>query len=110
MRALVLSAVVLAASALSGCAAMNQQWHGNCEVQAKDVLYRSTDGNSYRTKRVTTTCGSFDVEDSLTAGVFSSWDLWEQLEVGHVYDIKSGGYRAGALNMFPRVLDVQKVG
>lgn len=105
MRAL--AAAVAAGVALSGCAATNQQWHANCEVSAKDIITEIHGGTSTRTKRVSTSCGPFDVEDAWEVGQFDSWDLWQALQVGKTYDIKTGGKRAGAWNMFPTVIEVK---
>lgn len=95
-----------AAVLLSGCSTMNQAWHTGCVIRAKDVLYSSTDGNTSRNKRLSTSCGSFNVSDSL-AGGFDSWDTWQRLEVGKTYDIKTGGFRVGILSQFPTVLEIK---
>ncbi|WVX89668.1 hypothetical protein SEA_FEYRE_49 [Mycobacterium phage Feyre] len=89
----------------AACSLQNQQEHTGCTVTAKDTLYSANDGNSTRTLRVSTSCGAFDVEDSL-AGGFNSWDLWQQLEVGKVYDMKTGGYRVGIVSSFPTLIEV----
>lgn len=103
-----LIAAVLALSAtLSGCASMNQEWHYDCQVQHKDTLYSTTDGNSDREYRLTTSCGSFTVGDSF-AGGFNSWDTWQRLQEGKTYDIKTGGYRAGWASMFPTVIEIKE--
>ncbi|AXQ53070.1 hypothetical protein SEA_RANDO14_50 [Mycobacterium phage Rando14] len=103
-----LAAVAVATVAVitlpSACSLVNQQEHTGCTVTAKDTLYEANDGNATRTKRVSTTCGSFDVEDSI-AGGFNSWDLWQQLEVGKAYDLKTGGYRFGLTSTFPTLLE-----
>ena len=100
------STAILGLMLFSGCTMMNQQEHTDCLVQSKDiVLDGNEDGGIKKTKRVSTTCGSFDVEDNL-AGGFDSWDLWAKLEVGKSYDIKAGGYRIGFFSQFPHVLEV----
>lgn len=107
-RIAVLTAVALGLS-LSACATQNQEWHRSCTVQGKDTLYSHSEGTSRRTNRVSTSCGSFNVDDAWEAGSFNSWDLWAGLEVGKVYDIKTGGYRTGWADMFPTVLEVKPV-
>jgi len=107
MKLAPITLAVAAAVTLSGCAAMNQQWHTGCTVNAKDVLYSSADGNTDRTKRLTTSCGSFDVSDALSVGQFDSWDTWQHLEVGKTYDLKTGGPRIGFFSMFPVVIEVR---
>ncbi|AJK27375.1 secreted protein [Mycobacterium phage Kratio] len=104
-----LATVAVAAVAVivlpSACSLVNQQQHTGCTVTAKDMLYSANDGNMTRTKRVSTSCGSFDVEDSM-AGGFTSWDLWASLEVGKSYDLKTGGYRMGwPASTFPVLLE-----
>lgn len=101
-----LAAVTLTAATLSGCAFQNQQWHADCTVQAKDILYKTVDGTSTRTKRLTTSCGTFNVEGTL-AGNYNDWDTWNHLDVGKVYDIRTGGYRVGFFSSFPTVLEVR---
>ena len=109
IAALAASAVALSLP-LSSCAFMGKAWHSNCEVTAKDQIMEMRDGNSSRVKRVSTTCGSFNVEDAIEVGHFNSWDLWQKLEVGKIYDIQTGGARAGFLSMFPVVLQVTDTG
>lgn len=106
MRKSMIGAAVIAGLTLSGCANMNQQTHRNCEVRSKDVLYNVSEGTTDRTKRVSTSCGTFDVEDALEVGHFNSYDLWTSLQEGEVYDIKTGGHRIGFLSTFPIVLEV----
>lgn len=101
-----LIAVVAAAPTLSGCSLQNQEWHADCLVQGKDILYSMSDGDSHRTNRLTTSCGTFNVQGSLGGG-FNSWDNWSRLEVGKTYDLKTGGYRVGIASMFPTVIEVR---
>lgn len=99
------------AVALTSCSLANQEWHNDCRVTGKDILSSvSSDskGNvsTSRTKRLSTSCGAFNVGDSI-AGGFNSWDTWQALEVGKVYDIRSGGFRAGWADQFPMVLEIR---
>lgn len=88
---------------------MNHQMHANCRVTGKDQLYSASgdkNGSSTtRTKRVSTSCGVFNVEDSIGGG-FSSYDNWAKLEVGKTYDIETGGFRVGIFGSFPVVTRV----
>ncbi|BCP29572.1 hypothetical protein [Mycobacterium intracellulare] len=99
----------MGAVAAVGCSSMNHQMHANCRVTGKDQLYiTSGDKNgtrTSRTKRVSTTCGAFNVEDSISGG-FNSYDNWALLEVGKTYDIETGGFRVGILGSFPVVTKV----
>ncbi|ASD50734.1 hypothetical protein SEA_KASHFLOW_104 [Mycobacterium phage KashFlow] len=98
------SAAVVGLLALSACSTMNHETHTGCTVKAKDIILDGDGGGGItKTKRLSTTCGSFDVEDNI-AGGFNSWDIWASLEVGKTYTIESGGYRVGFFSMFPNVL------
>lgn len=105
----IIALTIATAALLTGCSTMNQEWHRNCKVQAKDTLYDTTDGNSTRTYRLGTSCGSFNVEDSISGG-FNSYDTWNAIEEGKTYDIRSGGYRLGFLSEFPSVLEIKESG
>ncbi|GAB4677625.1 hypothetical protein [Mycobacterium avium] len=108
-QAVTAATVALAVLAAGGCSTINHQVHRGCKVTGKDMLYgTSGDRNgtrTTRTKRLSTTCGTFNVSDNI-AGGFNSYDLWAQLEVGHVYDIETGGYRIGFFGQFPTVTKV----
>ncbi|KLO31604.1 hypothetical protein ABW16_01895 [Mycolicibacter heraklionensis] len=107
MRHIKIAAAALALGvALTGCSTLNRQEHHACLVTDKTVLYTTVDGNSSRTKRLDTSCGSFNVTDSIGAG-WQSWDIWQQLHVGQTYDITTGGYRFAG--MFPTVVRVHRV-
>ncbi|QFG08904.1 hypothetical protein PBI_MALAGASYROSE_56 [Mycobacterium phage MalagasyRose] len=106
IKAAVVAVAATAALTTAGCSTMNRQDYSACTVIAKDMLLGSnSDGGVTRTKRLTTSCGSFDVGDSLTGG-FNSWDTWAKLEVGKSYDLSTGGYRIGFFDAFPTVLSV----
>lgn len=109
-----IAAVAAAAAVMStGCAAANQKWHSGCRVLAKDTLteVHGSNGNTStkRTNRLSTSCGPFNVVDAWAAGVTESWDLWQSLQVGKTYDIKTGGFRLGLLSEFPSVIEVREV-
>lgn len=94
------------AVALTSCSTAKQEWHNNCRVTAKDVLYSSVDGTTTRDYRLSTSCGTYEVGDSI-AGGFNSWETWQALEVGKTYDIRAGGYRVGWASVFPTVLEIK---
>lgn len=109
MKRLIAAGMGAAAMFVFGaCSNANQQWHRDCLAQAKDVLYTSVDGTSSRTKRLTTSCGAFNVSDSL-AGGFDSWDTWQRVEIGQRYDLRTGGYRIGFFDEFPVVLEAKSI-
>lgn len=105
----VAAVVALSAVAAVSCSSMNHQMHANCRVTAKDQLYTTSgdknETSTSRTKRVSTTCGAFNVEDSISGG-FNSYDKWALLEVGKTYDIETGGFRVGIFGSFPVVTKV----
>lgn len=86
---------------------MNHEWHRGCTVINKDMLYSQSNDkhSSSRTKRLSTSCGVFNVSDSISGG-FNSYDRWAQLQVGKKYDIETGGYRVGVANSFPTVINI----
>ncbi|XAO35526.1 membrane protein [Gordonia phage Morgana] len=103
----VMAALTLPMLTITGCSTMNQQWHRNCTIEAKDTLYGSnSEGGTTREYRLTTSCGTFTVGDTL-AGGFSSWDTWASLEEGERYDLETGGYRIGLFSQFPSVISVE---
>uniref|UniRef100_A0AAU8GRH2 Lipoprotein n=1 Tax=Mycobacterium phage Pharb TaxID=3136626 RepID=A0AAU8GRH2_9VIRU len=105
-----LAAMAVVGVAVAGCSMSNQEWHNDCRVNGKDILTEvhgsNGDTHTTRTMRLSTSCGSFNVEDSLAAG-FNSWDTWQALAVGKSYDIRTGGYRVGFLSQFPTVLEIR---
>ncbi|QOC56719.1 hypothetical protein SEA_TYSON_54 [Mycobacterium phage Tyson] len=109
MRARKLAALAaVGALTLVGCASQNQHWEYGCKVTSKDMLYDSdSEGKITRTKRISTSCGAFNVEDALSVGHFNSYDLWAKLQEGKTYDLKVGGIRNGFFSMFPTVLEVK---
>ncbi|WP_124712992.1 hypothetical protein [Mycolicibacterium nivoides] len=111
MRKGIVAAMLVGALSLVGCATQNQHWERGCKVQSKDMLYGSdSEGATKRTKRISTTCGAFDVEDAIEVGHMNSYDLWAKLEEGKSYDLKVGGLRNGFFSMFPTVLEVKDAG
>lgn len=109
MKRLVAAAGALGALLLPGCSFMNHQVHPDCTVINKDAIQKvSGDKNGTHTsydRRLITTCGTFVVEDSVVGG-FDSYDTWNTLAIGKVYDIETGGYRVGVFGSFPTVTKV----
>lgn len=108
-RALAGGAVFAATFLVPACSFMNHQVHPDCTVINKDSLQKVTgDKNGTHTtfdRRLITTCGTFIVEDSVVGG-FNSYDTWNTLAIGKVYDIETGGYRVGVFGSFPTVTKV----
>ncbi|QDM55959.1 hypothetical protein SEA_TRAX_72 [Gordonia phage Trax] len=102
-------AVIAAATSLAtGCSFMNEQTHRGCVVQEKKTEYNVTNGSSERKNRLVTSCGVFEVGDSLSGG-FSSYDTWSKLKEGKSYDIQTGGFRIGVFSQFPTVTGITEV-
>ncbi|QPL13931.1 hypothetical protein SEA_NANCYRAE_56 [Gordonia phage NancyRae] len=101
-------AVVLgvAVAVSAGCSNFNQEWHTGCTVTGKDTLYAGSGGDTQREYRLSTSCGTFTVGDTL-AGGFNSWDTWTQLREGETYDLRTGGYRIGLFSQFPTVIEIR---
>lgn len=101
------------AAILTGCTStMNHEWHRDCTVLDKDMLYDQSSHDKHggssstsRTKRLSTSCGVYDVSDSIGGG-FNSYDRWAQLQIGKKYDIQTGGYRNGFFNSFPTIIAI----
>lgn len=106
-KRLAVVAALIVASGLSACATQDQHWETGCTVTSKDILYDHSEGTPSRTKRLSTTCGAFNVEDAREAGAFNSYDLWAQLTEGKTYDLKVGGMRNGFFSIFQTVLEVK---
>ncbi|QFG10286.1 secreted protein [Mycobacterium phage DyoEdafos] len=112
MKALVIAAAVAVGLSMSACATQDQHWETGCKVTDKQILTDVSGSNgstsTTRTKRLSTSCGAFNVEDAWEAGSFNSYDLWSKLEVGKTYDLKVGGIRNGFFSMFQTVLEVKE--
>lgn len=99
----------LAAAALAGCGI---QYDGNttgCTVTDK---YVSTSGNGDGVgtqKRVSTTCGVFQVEDELSQGSWNSADVYASIQVGKTYDFEAYGFRNGFWSAFPNINSATEV-
>lgn len=78
--------------------------YSNCKVEDKDRT-RNSDGGS--DARVYTSCGVFQVADSLVRGEFNSADTYSKIKVGQTYDFEAQGPRVGILSMFPNILEVK---
>ncbi|OBG32374.1 hypothetical protein A5671_07530 [Mycolicibacter heraklionensis] len=103
-------AIAMSAGALAGCSMLNHKVHRDCLVTSKDERQQvsGSDGNTYTSyqKLVTTSCGVFEVGDTI-AGGWQSYDRWAVITTGHRYDITTGGFRYWG--SFPSVIDVQAV-
>ncbi|SHT54411.1 Uncharacterised protein [Mycobacteroides abscessus subsp. abscessus] len=110
-KAFIAAGALVAGLMFSGCATQNQHWENNCKITDKATLTDVSGSNgstsTTRTKRLSTSCGAFNVEDAWEVGSFNSYDLWAKLEVGKVYDLKVGGIRNGLFSMFQTVIEVK---
>lgn len=103
-----LAALTIAATATLGLAGCGIQYDGGttgCTVTDK---YVALSGKKTE-KRISTSCGVFNVEDELSQGHWNSADLYGQLEIGKTYDFEAYGYRNGFLSAFPNVASAVEV-
>lgn len=59
--------------------------------------------------RVMSTCGTFEVSDSILLLRFDSSDLYGSIEVGKTYDFDSRGIRLGIASMYPNITSAHAV-
>ncbi|AWN03690.1 hypothetical protein PBI_JACE_70 [Gordonia phage Jace] len=102
--------LAVALVALPACSSMNQQ-DRVCTVhdKSREQHVSGSDGKtstSY-TNRVATSCGTFVVNDSI-AGGYNSLDTFNALQVGHTYELRTGDYRVGFLDMFPNIIEIHR--
>lgn len=71
-----------------------------CEVTGKD---RTTTHNGDSDMRVYSSCGTFQVSDSLLVQRFDSADAYGKIKEGQKLDIEARGYRVPIFNMFPNI-------
>lgn len=74
--------------------------HTACEVTDKD---RTSNSEGKSSMRVYTSCGTFEVADSLFIGRWDSADVYADIEVGETYDFTVRGWRVGFLSHFPNI-------
>ena len=105
-----LLSLIFVVGALVGCSMMNHQTHAHCAVTNKEQRQHvsGSDGDTHTSyqKLVTTSCGVFEVDDTI-AGGWQSYDRWAVIEVGKTYDITTGGYRWWG--GFPSVIGIKEV-
>lgn len=103
-------AIALAATAtaisLSSCGAVSDNETATCKVTEKTAASKREGGTDYR---IYTSCGTFQVADSLTRGTFRSADTYGSIEEGKTYRLTYHGYRNGFLSMFPNVTEAVEV-
>jgi len=103
--------IALAAAALlSGCSTVNQKEHRGCLVTNKEErqVVSGSDGTTSTNfqKLVSTSCGVFEVADSI-AGGWQSYDRWASIKVDHAYNFTTGGFRLPWV--FPTILNAKEV-
>lgn len=102
-----IATIALVALLTTGCTAMNQRTEV-CTVNDKDAVSTGSGDSRRNEYRVyTEQCGTLVVKDSLVIGRFDSADLYGSLKPGSTYEMELGGYRQGALSMFPNIIDAK---
>lgn len=100
-----LTIAAVAVIGLAGCGIRYDEDTSACTVTDKYV----TIDNKSSKKRISTSCGVFNVEDELSQLQFNSADLYGQLEIGKTYELEAYGYRNGFLSQFPNVAAATEV-
>lgn len=81
--------------------------HSGCRVNDKD---RTTTRDGSSDMRVyTDNCGVFQVKDSWLSWTFSSSDTYSKIQVGHVYNFKTRGYRIPFFSSFPNIVGAEEI-
>jgi len=81
-----------------------------CTITNKDRTTKYRDGQSESDMRVyTKDCGVFKVADAVLKGQFRSADLYNQIEIGHKYNLKFHGWRIGITSSFPNITEAIEV-
>lgn len=103
MKKLLVAAVVVIILAIAGLGvygSVRTTEHTGCEVTDKD---RTTNSEGKSDMRVYTTCGTFEVSDSLFIGRWDSADVYADIVVGETYDFTVRGYRIPIASTFPNI-------
>lgn len=81
--------------------------HSGCEVSGKD---RTSGSNGHSDMRVyTSNCGVFQVKDSFLSWTWHSSDTYASIQIGHVYDFTTRGYRIPFFSKFPNIVHAEEV-
>lgn len=102
-------AIAFLALVLSGCGIKYEGETTGCTVTDKYISVSGNGEGTSSTKRVSTTCGEFKVEDELSQGNWNSADVYGQIEVGKTYDFEAYGFRNGFLSSFPNINSATEV-
>ena len=103
----VLAGVLILGLAIFGIAGANRVTeHENCTVTEKD---RVSDRDGKSDMRVYTTCGTFQIKDSLFIGRWDSADFYASIEEDSTYDLTVRGYRIPFFSVFPNIETVVEV-
>jgi hypothetical protein len=76
----------------------------DCTVTGKD---RTSHGSKSQMRVYTSTCGTFEITDSLLSRRYDSADVYGSLREGATYDFTTRGYRIPLLSMFPNITAVE---
>lgn len=78
----------------------------NIEITVKDkYIKRYSKSDTYMV--VDTNGNTYKITDMLFLGKFDSTDLYNQLEIGNTYKIKTTGYRNNFLSEYPNINKIE---
>lgn len=79
----------------------------NIEITVKDkYIKRYSDNDTYMI--VDTNDNAYKITDMLFLGKFDSTDIYNKLEIGGTYKIKTTGYRNNFLSEYPNINEIEK--
>lgn len=77
------------------------------EITVKDkYIKRYDDSDTYMI--VDTNGNAYKIKDMLFIGKFDSTDIYNKLEIGGTYKIKTTGYRNNFLSEYPNINEIEK--
>lgn len=103
MKKLLIAAIAVLVLALVGFGVyggLRTTEHSACEVTDKD---RTSNSEGKSSMRVYTTCGTFEVADSVFVGRWDSADVYGDIEIGQTYDFTVRGFRIPIASTFPNI-------
>ena len=78
------------------------------EITVKEK-YIKNNGESYKYMIVDTNNNAYQITDLIFKGKWNSTDIYNQLEIGNEYEIKTTGKRIPFFSMYPNINEIKKV-
>lgn len=79
----------------------------NLEITVKDKYIKNNDGSDIYMV-VDTNGNAYKITDMLFLGKFNSTDLYNKLNIGETYEIKTTGYRNKFFSSYPNINEIEK--